>query len=300
MPVALTFPPALAPGARVALVAPAGPLRDERDLERAIANVREMGWEPIVGTHAMARSGYLAGLDHERLSDLQRALDDRDIDAVWCLRGGYGAMRLLEALAFDALRTRPKPLIGFSDITALHAAAGRAAQLVTYHGPTARGALTPFSRTSLSLAVATQGDSCGFAADARALYAGRAQGRLVGGNLALLAALAGTPYEPDYDGAILVIEDVNEPVYRADRMLTQLRLSGALTGVVALAFGAFTESPEAEGAGAFEALFQSLATTLHVPCVVGIPMGHINDQWTLPLGALATLDADARRLTVER
>ena len=300
MPVGLTSPPTLAPGARVALVAPAGPLRDERDLERAIANVRELGWEPIVGTHAMARSGYLAGLDHERLSDLQRALDDRDIDAVWCLRGGYGAMRLLEALDFTSLRSHPKALIGFSDITALHAAAGRAVHIVTFHGPTARGVLTPFSRTSLSVAVAKHGDSCGFAADGRTLHSGRAQGRLVGGNLALLAALAGTPYEPDYDGAILAIEDVNEPLYRVDRMLTQLRLSGALAGVVALASGAFTESPEAEASSAFDELFQRLAASLHIPCVAGIPMGHINDQWTLPLGALATLDADARRLTIER
>jgi len=300
MPAALLSPPPLAPGARVALVAPAGPLRDETDIERAVANARSLGWEPVVGAHVLARRGYLAGRDEERLGDLQRALDDPAIDGVWCLRGGYGVMRLLASLDVTALVARRKPVIGFSDITALHAALGRCAGLATYHGPTARGALSDFSRASLMRAVVQGGDPCGVANEGRTIVGGRARGRLVGGNLALLAALAGTPFAPDYDGAILVLEDVNEPAYRIDRMLTQLALSGALARCAGLVFGAFTEAPDDAPADDLDRLLDEVGARVGVPCIAGAPVGHIDDQWTLPLGALAELDADARRLVVER
>jgi muramoyltetrapeptide carboxypeptidase len=297
MTAALHRPPPLESGARVALVAPAGPLRDETDVERAVANSRALGWEPLVGAHALARHRYLAGRDEDRLRDLQRAIDDDRVDAIWCLRGGYGTMRLLDALDLTALRAHPKPLIGFSDITALHAAIGREAQLVSFHGPTARGVLSDFSRDSLVRAVRQRSDPCGEAPHAQALVPGRAAGRLVGGNLALLAALAGTPYEPDYDGAILVLEDVNESVFRVDRMLTQLRLSGALAQVAAIAFGAFTDAPD-DDQSAFDVLLHEVSNRLDVPALSGIPLGHIDEQWTIPLGAIAELDADARTLRV--
>jgi muramoyltetrapeptide carboxypeptidase len=296
-------PPALAAGARVALVAPAGPLRGKVDLERAQQNVRSFGWEPVVAPHALARWGYLAGSDAERLADLNRALEDETIDAVWCIRGGYGAMRLLDQIDYAALRRRPKPVIGYSDITALHAAVSTRCEVVSYHGPTARAALTPFSRDSLAHALASSGEPCGPASDAQALYAGRARGRLTGGNLALLCALAGTSYAPDYDGAILVLEDVNEPVYRIDRMLTHLRLAGALTQCAGLVFGAFTDIPtgapeESVGARTLAEVLSEAAQRARIPCIAGVPVGHIDDQWTLPLGAIAELDADARTLTV--
>jgi len=301
MPAPLTSLPALGPGARVALVAPAGPVRDESDVERARANARLFGWEPVVGAHALERSGYLAGADAARLADLQHAIDDPAIDAIWCLRGGYGVMRLLAALDVAPLRRRPKPVIGFSDITALHAALGRHAGLVSLHGPTARGVLTEFSRGSLERAVVERADSCGAWPVARTVIGGRARGRLVGGNLALLAALAGTDFAPDYEGAILVLEDVNEPAYRLDRMLTQLDLSGALARCAGLVFGAFTDAPADDDlAQQLDPLIDEVAGRLGVPCLGHVPVGHIDDQWTLPLGAIAELDADAKRLTVER
>jgi muramoyltetrapeptide carboxypeptidase len=133
------------------------------------------------------------------------------------------------------------------------------------------------------------------------LYAGQARGRLVGGNLSLLAALTGTPYAPDLDGVILVLEDVNEDVYRIDRMLTQLRLSGLLRRCVGIAFGAFTDMPGEPGENirALDALFDEIAKELRVPAFAGAPIGHIDDQWTVPLGAMAEIDADAGTLTVE-
>ena len=302
MPLVMHAPPPLAAGARVALLCPAGPLRDAGELDRGIENARALGWTPVVGEHALARRGYFAGDDAARAEDLNRALADDTIDGIWCLRGGYGAMRLLPALDYDAARRRPKALIGYSDITALHAAFGRHAALSTFHGPTARASLSDFSRESLRRAVAGGGEPCGAAPGARTLHPGRASGRLAGGNLALLSALVGTPFAPDLDGAILVLEDIDERVYRIDRMLVQLRLAGALRGVRGLVFGAFTNCPAAndDGARDLDDVLAELAGELRVPCLAGAPVGHIDDQWTLPLGARAELDADDRRLTVAR
>ena len=294
------LPPPLAPGARVALVAPAGPLRGEADVERAVTNARAFGWEPVVGAHALARRGYFAGSDAERAEDVNRALRDPTVDGVWCLRGGYGAMRILDLLDFDALARRPRPLLGYSDGTALHAAVATRCDFISYHAPTARAVLTPFSRESLERAVVTQRDPCGAAPTARVLRPGRAEGVLAGGNLALLAALTGTPYAPRLDGAIVVVEDVNEAVYRVDRMLRQLLMAGALDGCRALVFGHCTDCPEEsdDGARSLDDVLAETADALGVPCLSGVPVGHIDDQWTLPLGAWAELDADARTLAV--
>src|ERR1044071_9312515 len=150
---AMRFPPSLEPGARVALVAPSGPLRGAEDLAIAMTNARACGWDPIAGSHALERDGYLAGGDGDRLADLNRALNDDRVDGIWCIRGGYGLMRILGGVDYDALVRRPRAIIGYSNITALHAAAGNRADLVTFHGPTGREILTPFSTDSLCRAV---------------------------------------------------------------------------------------------------------------------------------------------------
>lgn len=300
MIVARRAPPLLAAGARIALVAPAGPLRGQDDIDRAIANVRTLGWEAAVAPRALARNGYFAGDDEARAADLNEALRDTRIDGVWCLRGGYGAVRVLERIDWGALRGRGKPLIGYSDVTALHAAVARQAGLVSYHAPTARTTLSTFSRESLERALVRGIDSCGVAAGARSLRSGDAIGRLEGGNLAVFAGLVGTPYLPSLDGALLVLEDVNEPVYRIDRMLAQLRMSGALRGVRGIIFGQCTNCPEEsdDGARRLDDVLFELATWLRVPCLAGVPVGHVADQWTFPLGAIAEMDADARVVRV--
>ena len=298
----MRFPPLLAPGARVALLSPAGPIRGEPELDRAKANVQQLGCEPVVMPHAQAADGYLAGSDAQRAKDLNDALADPTIDAIWCLRGGYGAMRLLDLIDYQAAARNPKPLIGFSDVTALHSAFNKLANVVTFHGPTARQNLSTFSTSSLELALIRGEESCGEMPDATTLVKGSARGRLVGGNLALLAALIGTPYAPDYSGAILVIEDVNEASYRIDRMLTQLRLTGALSACAGIVFGQFTEVPKEFGDEVWTVsrVLADAAKRAGVPCVAGAPMGHVDEQWTIPLGAIAELDADARTLTVRR
>jgi muramoyltetrapeptide carboxypeptidase len=287
-------------GAHVALIAPAGPLQKPEDLPRAQENTRTLGWEPIVGPHATERVGYLGGHDRDRLNDINQALRDPNVDAIWCLRGGYGMMRILAGIDYDALSRTPKAIIGYSDVTALHAAVQRKCRLVTYHGPTARETLTDFSRDSFRRAVVEQVDSCGVAADAREINAGVAEGRLVGGNLAVLAALCGTPFAPDLSDGILILEDINEPIYRIDRMFQQLKLAGALNGCKAIAFGECIGCTEDAGGGGrpFDEVLGEIAHALGVPCLAGIPIGHIAEQWTIPLGAMAKLDTAKRTLTI--
>jgi muramoyltetrapeptide carboxypeptidase len=295
--------PRIESGARVALVAPAGPLRAPADLERALENARSLGWEAVVGEHVRARHAYFAGTDEQRLADLNNALRDDSIDAVWCLRGGYGAMRLLDGVDYAALRRRPKTIIGYSDITALHCAIAARADLGSIHGPTARTKLTPFAEKSLRAAAMRNGDPCGVAPKAQTIVPGRARGRLVGGNLAMLVALHGTPFQPDYEGAILVLEDVNEAAYRIERMLLQLRLSGSLQRCAAIAYGSFTNTGQTEdtslgGDRTVNEVLREAAEIAGVPAICGIPMGHVADQWSLPLGMEAELDADAKSITV--
>ena len=200
---------------------------------------------------------------------------------------------------YDAWRSRPKVLLGYSDLTALHSAIGALADLVTFHGPTARSELPPLSLDSLKRAI-SGADPCGQAEGAQTLHAGRARGRLVGGNLSLLSALSGTPYAPSFEDAILVLEDVNESGYRVDRMLTQLRLSGRLARCRGVVFGGFTAIPPEPGDAErpMDAILHEFAATIGVPCIARAPIGHISEQWTLPFGALAELDADDRRVSV--
>jgi muramoyltetrapeptide carboxypeptidase len=264
-----------------------------------------MGWQVTVAEHVLARYSYFAATDADRIADFNAALTDDAVDAIWCLRGGYGAMRILPHLDYEALRRHPKPVMGYSDVSALHAAVGRACGIVSYHCPNARSALTPFARDSFERALLRGVDSCGAARGAHTIRGGRARGRLAGGNLSLVSALVGTPYFPDLDGTILVIEDVNEPLYRIDRMLTQLSLAGQLSGVTGIAFGYCTgcdadESPDdTRESRNLDTVLAELADALRVPCISGIPMGHVPDQWTIPLGAVAVLDADSQTLSVE-
>jgi muramoyltetrapeptide carboxypeptidase len=287
-------------GSRIALVAPSGILPDRAHVERAAENVRSLGWEPVLGSNVSQLHGYLAGTDEQRLADLNTALADDSIDAIWCVRGGYGAMRLLPGLDYASLRRMPRPFIGFSDITAFHAAIWRECGIVSFHGPTARGDLSDFSRDSLRRAVVDHADSCGVATDGRVLRPGKATGRLAGGNLALVASLMGTPWSIDFDGAILVIEDIDEAVYRVDRMMRQLLLSGSLSRCVAIVAGDFRppSGETGEQNRLLDEVIGEAAEEAGIPCLAGAPFGHIRDQWTMPLGANATLDTDSMSLRV--
>jgi muramoyltetrapeptide carboxypeptidase len=304
-------PPKLAAGARIALVAPAGPLLERDDLTRAGTLCRALGYEPILSPSAGQHYGYLAGTDDERLDDLNAALRDTSVDAVWCIRGGYGSTRILDRVDFAALARRPKALVGFSDITAILVAAVVRAGVVAFHGPVARAPMPPFAREAFErvLARAEPAGRLGRLPQSPdmlvprenrivTLTGGTAEGPLMGGNLSLLQCLLGTPFFPDLDGAILFLEDVGEDLYRVDRMLAHLRAAGALARLAGAAIGRFTdlERRGADGALGFDEVLDTYLGPLGIPVAYGFPVGHIDDQWTLPLGVRARLDADAGEL----
>lgn len=295
-------PPVVRPGARVALVAPAGPIGGDA-VDRAIERVRGFGWTPVPGTHARGRTGYLSGTDRERAADLNWALLSDDVDAVWCLRGGYGTLRLVDQVDWAALAERPRALIGFSDNTVLHLALQRAG-VVSFHGPHPGVAdFPPFAERGLRAAL-TRTEAAGVlpfpdgGMNARTVVGGCAEGPLVGGNLSLIAATLGTPYAIRAEGAILLLEEVGEAAYRLDRLLSQLRLSGVFRSVAGIAIGAFSECPDedAEGIPSAEEVIRDRLGELDVPVALGFPFGHISCNWTLPLGIRARLDAAAGTL----
>jgi muramoyltetrapeptide carboxypeptidase len=307
-------PPRLARGSRVALVAPAGPLGERDDLQRGLELCQALGYEPVPGAHVLDRYGYLAGTDQARLSDLNQALRDPAVDAVWCLRGGYGVTRILGSVDLDALIRHPKAVIGFSDVTALLLALHRATGVVTFHGPMSRAPLSAFSRAHFERVLAdpsAPGPLGHVTAPAgvlvprspriRPIRAGIAEGPLAGGNLTLLTALVGTRHFPDLEGAVLFLEDVGEDLYRVDRMLAQLRMVGAFDRLAGVIVGQFTDMKRGAGDGGALGFDEVLATyfgPLGVPAAYGFPIGHVDDQWTLPIGVPARFDATAGEVTL--
>jgi muramoyltetrapeptide carboxypeptidase len=298
------------------MVAPSAAPNEPERIRFAIDTIESLGFKVKPGAHLYDRDGYLAGSDAARAADLNAMFADDGVDAIWCVRGGYGASRILPALDYALMQRKPKALIGYSDITALHMAIHRHAGLVTFHGPVAFRAFTPYSLGELKRVLWTGetpvrlgGPPPFERAEGRVdwenrvvtLVPGRARGRLLGGNLCLMSHLCGTPYFPDLRGAILFLEDVEEAYYRIDRMLTQLWLSGALAGVAGVAFGKFTNcnsSPFFLQNRPLDDILAERCRALGVPAVSGIMVGHIEDQTTLPVGCLAELDADAGTLTL--
>jgi muramoyltetrapeptide carboxypeptidase len=273
---------------RVCVVAPSSPFNAD-DLKRGL-DLLASRYQVSHSASLFERHGYLAGRDSRRLEELQSAVDDPELDAIVAARGGYGATRLLDLLDLRGLRTRPKLLVGFSDITALHAVWSRVG-LGSIHGPmvaaVGRGGDAELAR----VIEAIEGRHVRELTGLRALAPGHACGPLAGGNLAVLCALIGTPFMPDLSGAVLLLEDVGERPYRVDRMLTSLRQSGALQHVAGILLGAFTKAePGADGMTLDEVLVDRLAS-LGVPVLAGAPVGHIELNEPVPLGALIELDS---------
>ncbi|MCO7566562.1 LD-carboxypeptidase [Pseudomonas sp. S 311-6] len=297
------LPVALPGNARFAIVAPAGPAR--LDADKACRWFERRGYQCRIYPGVLQADGYLAGSDEQRLQDLHAAFRAPDIDAILCMRGGYGSMRLLDRLDFDLVRRHPKPLVGYSDVTALHTAINRHAGLITFHGAMLNadllGAKLEPTESSLFEQLGGQlgeGDVIAHppAYPLTCVVPGRAQGRLVGGNLSLLGATLGTLAEVDTQGGILFIEDVNEPLYRVDRLLTQLRLAGKLEGVRGVLVGDFAGITVAAMAPLLKGIFGPLG----VPVLAGWRSGHCDPNLCLPLGARVRLDSAQHRLVLEQ
>ncbi len=285
-----TTPPPLRAGSVVSIVAPAGRF-DREELFRGLAWLA-IRYRLRIDHRILDRAGYLAGDDASRAEILSRAMTDPEVDAIVCARGGYGAMRILDELPWDAFARRPKWLLGFSDITALHLAAN-ARGVATLHGPNVTGlgrSITAAERASVLDALEGRPVAAWTNLElAQSPSAGAVRGVVVGGNLALVEAMAAANRLVVPDGAIVVLEDVTERPYRIDRMLTSLLLGGHLARAAAIVFGDFVQcEPGADGVTVRDVLIER-TRALGVPVLVGAPFGHGAPNVAFVVGREATL-----------
>ena len=289
-------------GDRVGVVATGFAVRPEA-LDAGVAALRRRGLIPVPGPHVRSIDGYLAGDDASRAFDLDAAIADARLRAVWFARGGYGTARILDRFDFARLVRRPKLLLGYSDLTALFSPLLARATTVCLHAPMVAelGAREAFHAPSLTASLAGRAISWRIARKL-VLSAGAARGRLMGGNLTVLCGLLGTRYMPDLRGSLLFFEETGEEAYRIDRLLQQLRHSGALRGVRGVLVGQLHAPPTTRafpGDRDLEAVLRDHLLPLGVPVVRGVPAGHGAGKWTLPLGGTAVLDTAGAKLTFD-
>lgn len=290
-------PKALQPGGTLGLVSPASPVYNSDDFEEMLVKVESLGYKIVLGEHARDRRGYLAGTDQDRAKDVMSMFLNPSIDGILCVRGGWGCNRILPYLDFEAIAANPKVLCGFSDITSLHLSLWEKSRLHTFHGPVGTSSWSSYS-TQYFKEVIEQGgkpvyqypESLGD--DHHTIVAGRADGILLGGNLTVLCSLIGSEYMPDFTGSILYLEDVGEDVYRVDRMLTQLKLSGILNQINAFVFGKCTSCDAGANSLSLTQVFEDHILPLGVPSFYGALISHEMDNSTIPVGISASIDAE--------
>lgn len=286
-------PPPLRLGDTVRVVAPSGPF-DPAAFEAGLALIRQR-YKPLFEPHIASSWRYLAGQDERRLTELSSALADTRSRATFCARGGYGAIRLLPSLKLAEAHLTP--LVGFSDITGLHLAL-QAHRRVSIHGPV----LTQLPRQPLHVIerlfrLLESPEPPPPLTGSASFVPGTAEGTLIGGNLALVASLVGTPFMPDLSGTILLLEDIGERPYRIDRMFTQLRLAGVFQRVRGLVLGDFTGCEEKDAGYSSMDVLRALAEEIGLPCAAGFPIGHGEVNEPVALGTRVRLDASEARLT---
>ena len=310
----LIKPQRLSPGDTIGIVAPASAPPDPKAIDRSVAAIEKLGFRPKLAPRVRQRLGFLAGNDRDRAGDLMKMFADRKVHGIICVRGGYGTSRLLPLLDYGVIRQHPKVFVGYSDITSLHCAFLKKSGLVSFHGPMLNSDFikdhVPEFTIQRFLRALTQPAALGSIAEGyqgktvQVLRGGKASGPLVGGNICLLCATLGTPYQPSFRRAILFFEDVDEVPYRFDRMLTHLLNAGVLQQVAGIAIGVNKDclDPKAKKVKEYrqtlEDVFRERLLPLKVPMVMGLPFGHIPLNSTLPIGVRALLDADAGDLAI--
>lgn len=302
----ILIPRPLQTGDTVGIASLAGPV-DPARLERGIEFLRGIGLKPKLGKRVLARRGYLGGSDEERIGDFHVMLHDPEVRAVVFSRGGYGSPRLLDRLDTGILRSSPKLLVGMSDLTALQLSLYRSIGLVTAAGPMPAGqiagGLDEASERALVRAlfepIVGRDLFDGVTDTVTVIRPGSASGPLLGGCLSLVTALLGTDHSPDYRGAVLLLEDVNEPLYRIDRMLTHLRSAGVLEGISGLVLGHFTGPKDRDQSMEVAEIVLELTECWDLPIVAGFPHGHLLPNVTVPIGVPVHLDTGAMVLRVD-
>jgi len=301
----------LQPGDTVGLVDPASALWEPVNVEIVEESLAALGFKAKRGANLLARRGYFAGTDEQRAADLNAMFADPEVRAIQPLRGGWGCARLLPLLDWKTIARNPKILLGYSDITALLLALHAKTGLVTFHGPVGTSQWNPFNVGYLKR-VLEDGEAVTFENlkevgekdltvvenRVQTLRPGTARGRLLGGNLTVLTSLVGSEYLPDWEGCILFLEDLEEAPYRIDRMLTQLRLSGILQQARAVVWGNCTDCKPGEGFGSLTVgeVLRDHILPLGVPAWQGAMIGHVERQFTLPVGIEVEADATAGTL----
>ena len=295
-------------GDTIGLIAPSGAVRTEGAVARAVEETKRMGFKVKLGESAQQKYGYLSGTDEVRARDINNMFADDEVDAIICIRGGYGAMRILDKLDYEMIAKHPKIFAGFSDITALHIALLNRCDLATFHAPMAvgwaDGPMDDFSRESMYKAL-MHAEPMGELVnppeyEKKTVNPGIAEGTLVGGNLMLITSSLGTPWEIDTKGRILFIEEVSERTYCVDRMLTQLRLAGKFDDCAGVVFGDFADCniEYPEFGLTLEEIIRDVVAPCGKPIFTGLRCGHCSPKLTLPLGIKCRMDADACTLTV--
>ncbi len=309
-----TQPPRLQPGMTLGIIAPSSQVPESADVARGIARLEQLGFHTTLADHARDRRGYLAGTDADRVNDLLTMLERDDIDGVICVRGGYGAGRLLNALANSTQQARlrqlanraPKALIGFSDITMIHALIAKELGWTTFYGPVVTSFKNPSDYTVAAFQralMATEPFAIQPSPDdpyLETIVPGKAEGRLVGGCLSLLISLIGTPWEPDLTDAIFFFEDVDEEPYAIDRMLTHLIATGKLQRCAGIVIGELANCRQRRPNNTLHLgeIFDDLVKPLGIPTLYNFPIGHGKHLATLPLGVRARVDATNQTLEI--
>lgn len=309
-------PRALKPGDTVGLVAPSSYIFDVWRIDEAVTRLEaDLGLRSKLGRYVKGRHGYMAGTEKERLEDLHAMFADPTVSGVFYLGGGYGTTRLLNGIDYELIRKNPKVLLGYSDITGLHLAIAKKVGLVTFHGPVAMSALPVWTLEYLKKALFVaepigeltnprEEDPLSPLFPRHTISSGKARGPITGGNLSLVCATMGTPYEIDTKGKLLFLEDTGEAPYRVDRMLTQLKLAGKLAEASGIVWGTCTDCTPIFPRSSFEInlsvsdVLDELLGDLGRPVLAGLVFGHTKEKVTLPIGIEAELDATAKRVTI--
>lgn len=296
----LNLPKRLQPGDTVGLVAPAGIIYDDSEFKRMQKELADLGLRTVFGDHVKDRHGYFAGTDEGRASDLNAMFENPDIDGVMAVRGGWGCPRILPYLDFKMIASNPKVYCGFSDNTTLHHALMAFSNLQTFHGPNGNSDWTDLTKQSFETVIMNGvGEMYESISDVMTLRPGKVQGKLIGGNLSILVTTLGTPYQADYAGALLFVEDIGEDTYKIDRMLSHLEQAGVLNQISGFIFGKCTDcSAGTEPTFSLIEVMDHYLSRYDIPAIYNADIGHEPDNFTIPVGAMAELDADAGLITL--
>jgi muramoyltetrapeptide carboxypeptidase len=309
----ILLPRGIKKGDTVGLISPSAAAPEKIQFLFAQEALEALGFKVKLGKYLQNRRGHLAGTDAERADDLNAMFADADVKAIICLRGGSGANRILPLIDYEAVRSNPKPLLGYSDITALHLALHSQTGLIGFHGPNGSGSWNSFNvkqfdqvffKKELVLyenEISKEDDLVIKRNRIQTISKGRVTGKLIGGNLTLLASLSGTPYLPDFQDAILFIEDIGEEPYKIDRMMSTLMLNGTLNKIKGLIFGQCSDCQPSSGFGSLsvDEVLDDYILPLQIPAYKGAMIGHIPKQFILPIGATVTMDANKGTIKLE-